>query len=314
MDNLTEASGVAFSGEHLVIVSDSAPGVAFLSAPAFEARCFMPLSDITTYTIPNARLAVDLESIDQLPDGRFAVLSERLRMLLDSDGAVLAEYADSLAEFAERGLEGLAIKTLGDHDCLVAVLWEGGYPEFMDIPTPLKPLVGRKALPPVVWTHSLNISPAQDGGKNAAPAFLKVKTDSRKESQLQVPLADRMAEPNGRRFRGADLVWEDDLDKEGLHWIVLLSSQNMPEEGKSSFGPCWLQRFDREGHPLGEPLHLDEYAKHIGAPSLAKANWEGLGWLVENESLVLVHDKFKGIDNGPYALLIDLRTHWPLAQ
>jgi len=122
------------------------------------------------------------------------------------------------------------------------------------------------------------------------------------EIELDVPKPDGQ-EPQAQRFRAPDLVWyKDGMNDWGF--IVLLSSQNSPKEGKTKYKHQWLQWFTIDGRPLGKPLDL----KAIIPAQLKGANWEGLGWFEEGRSLVLIHDKPpKG---HPTAFVVNLPDDW----
>ena len=48
-----------------------------------------------------------------------------------------------------------------------------------------------------------------------------------------------------------------------------------------------LQRFTRDGEPYGDMVDLEPHFP----PATRFSNWEGLGWFVPGESLVLVYDE-----------------------
>ncbi len=229
------------------------------------------------------------------------MLSERLRTLVEENG-VIAEYDNRLSEFGNRGLEGLAVRPLDHGTSRVAVLWEGGYPDYKAVPPPLRSYVGRLSLPPVVWVHDLNAS------ENGIVVNIKKKEKYRlQQIYLDVP-EPAGREPQAQRFRAPDLVWHQwDIDGDGKkNWgfIIVLSSQNSPEHGRPEYMHQWLQRFSITGKPVGTPLDLNTMV-----PSRLKgANWEGLGWFEEGKSLVLIHDKPpKG---PPTAIIVDLPHDW----
>jgi hypothetical protein len=153
---LEEASGITRVGDELLIVSDNDPGVFYrwpLSGRE-EGVLMIEPTHVSRTPFTHAAAALDLEGIDRLADGRVVALSERLRALVDDQG-IVAEYGGPLTEFGNRGLEGLAVRPLPNGDSKVAVLWEGGYPEYYLVPDQLKAVVGRLPLRPVIWVHDL---------------------------------------------------------------------------------------------------------------------------------------------------------------
>lgn len=297
-DAVKEASGITRVDEDLLIVGDDDPGCYFRFAISGQQGPEIKITPtgVTRVQLPHASLAVDLEAIDVLEDEQIVVLSERLRALVGKDG-IIAEYENPLSEFGNRGLEGLAVRRLKDGSSRIAVLWEGGYPEYRDVPRQLRKHVGRVPMCPVIWIHDLK------AGKTGAEIKDKNKEKySLRKIELDVP-KPRGQEPQAQRFRAPDLVWHH-LGEKGYGFIVLLSSQNSPEVGKTKHMHTWLQRFTIDGRPLGERLDLKgRLPKH-----LKKANWEGLGWFEEGKSLVIIHDeKSKGT---PTAFIVELDPAW----
>lgn len=289
-----EASGIARLGPDLLIVGDDDPGAYYRVTLSDQKGPAIPIdsSKVMRVALPRGTLALDLEAIDVLADGRIVVLSERLRALISEDG-VVAEYDHPLSEFGNRGLEGLAVRRLGDGSSRIAVLWEGGYPEYKDVLGQLQRPVGRLPLLPVILVHDLK--PGKNAGK------IKAK-HTRKRIELDVPKPTGQ-EPQAQRFRAPDLVWHH-LGEKGCGFIVLLSSQNSPEVGKTKYMHTWLQRFTIDGRSLGEPLDL----KRLLPTHLKKANWEGLGWFEDCETVVIIHDKPpKG---PPTAFIVALPDSW----
>ena len=152
----------------------------------------------------------------------------------------------------------------------MAVLWEGGYPEYVHLPPPLQRSAGRAALKPLVVVHTVG------SGRQG----LLVPT--RDAVELNVPLPPG-EEPRAQRFRAPDLVWYRGPNRE-WEFIVLLSSAN--SAGNREYKHHWLQRFSTEGDRLGEPLDLDETAPR----EMRGTNWEGLGWFEAGKSLVVVNE------------------------
>jgi hypothetical protein len=300
----TEASGVTRKGNELLIVSDAAPGTYFsfdVSNSSGPLIRFLP-DKVRAHELSGASLAPDFESVDVLADDRIVALSERLRSLIGTSGLVL-QYDDPLSELGERGLEGLAVRSSGNGASEVAVLWEGGWIEDGDVQPQIRKRLGEPLLP-VIFIHTIE----------RGEAGMKVKvTDDRELVELNVPQPDN--DKDGWRFRAPDLVWHRwhlESGENTLGFIVLLNSQTARKlPGKSKFGPCWLQRFDRSGNPFGAPIDLGEQAqKLLGDDRLRGANWEGLGWYEIGQRLVLVHDEPNLIDGIPIALVVDLPSSW----
>jgi hypothetical protein len=152
--DVSEASGIVRYGDELLIVADSDPG-AYYRFPVQGPGPIFPVqpSRLVRVEWSAAALASDLEEIDVLADGRIVVLSERLRSLVDERG-VVTEYDDPVADFGERGLEGLAVRHNANGSSRVSVLWEGGYPSARDLPQQLVSMA-RTALRPVMIIHDL---------------------------------------------------------------------------------------------------------------------------------------------------------------
>ncbi|HEX6178636.1 MAG TPA: hypothetical protein VF057_09780, partial [Thermoanaerobaculia bacterium] len=185
------------------------------------------------------------------------------------------EYSEQVAEFGERGLEGLAIAPQDDGSSRVAALWEGGYLQLGEVHPRISERVGPRAVRPLVVVHQL-----------AAGASGEEVDAGRASIDLDVPMLEG-AEPVAQRFRATDLVWHEWLDGDALQsgFIVMLSSQSSTDP--VVYEHQWLRRFDRQGKALPGTLDLGT----VLPDGLGKANWEGLGWFVPGESLVLIHDK-----------------------
>jgi hypothetical protein len=331
-----EASGIMRLGERLVIVGDDADGRYYELDLGERRDPVIPIdpAKVREVTIPNAALAMDLESIDLLADGRIAVLSEQLRCLIAGKGPgdqpfeVVAEYPRTFAEFGGLGLEGLAVSKRASGNSRIAVLWEGGYPAFELVPEELRDLVGRLPLKPTVIVHEI----ADDGVADLVRQPPKV-------IPLQVPVSGG-EEPEAQRFRGTDLVWHrwrnpEERGEITEGFIVLLSSSNSPTEGTRRYQFKHLQRFDMEGRPVGDPLDLtsicrtilgesaDEVCKGLGFEMSyhmrsvigiveesqgESVNWEGLDWFVEGESLITIYDTWP--KDPPFALIFDIPEEW----
>ncbi len=278
-----EASGVARQGDALLLVDDGVNGAYLRFALQGEHGPEIGLdpSRIERIPLPHGYIATDLEGIDILADGRVVVLSERLRSLFCADG-IVAEYDAPLSEFGKRGLEGVAVRSLPDQSSQVAVLWEGGYPEYQHVPEQLRAQVGRKAMSPLIQIHYLR--PGESGVLVRGGGLLR----------LEVPIPSGR-EPAAQRFRAPDLVWHQHRNNR-WGFIVLLSSQDSTDHPTYMYH--WLQRFSADGKRIGEPLDLDR----IMPPELKGVNWEGLGWFEEGQSLVLVYESQRQPKTVAYVL------------
>ncbi len=300
--DIKEASGIARFGDDLLVVSDRDHGAYYklsLNKMNWPAVRLNELK-IERLTLSQGKLAVDIEAIEVLADGRIVVLSERLRSLLSTEG-IVAEYDDPLAEIGERGLEGLAVRKIDDKTSQVAILWEGGYPEYDEITPQLRNRIGRKSMRPFIVVHNLR---SGETGK-------KIELDKdHMPIELVVPLPEG-DEPLAQRFRAPDLVWHElrSGGREIWGFIVLLNSQNMPEKGKPKYKHLWLQQFDLKGQKVGEPLNIDEHVPD----NLKGANWEGLAWLEEGKSILLINDGPKK-KYPPTIVMIDLSDKWGITD
>ena len=147
------------------------------------------------------------------------------------------------------------------------------------MPDELRYIVGRRPLRPVIWVHTIA----------RGEANLHVWSTQVQSIELQVHVPDQTETPNGQRFRAPDLVWHrwKSQSQEQLGFIVLLNSENSPVHRKPEYRRYhWLQRFTLEGKPYGEPLDL----RVLLPEDLRDRNWEGLGWYVADEKLIIVHD------------------------
>ncbi len=237
-------------------------------------------------------LALDLEGVAQLADGRTVVVSEARRAILD-EGGLVATYDHPFAEFAGRGIEGVAVRRLDHDSSRVAVIWEGGYPNPEILPPPLRDKCEGFAMRPVVVVHDLAAGQRR---------VLVREHEAIAVAELRVPLPPG-EEPWAQRFRAPDLVWRDweEGGARGEGFIVLLSSSPGEPARPGSPEECpalengeprpycykWLQRFRIDGTPVGEPFDLD-----ASFPvELQTVNWEGMGWFEEGKSLVFVYDE-----------------------
>jgi hypothetical protein len=254
---------------------------------------------IVRTALPGVAVPADLESVAVLADGRAVALSERLRALFSADGRLVASYDDELAELAERGLEGLAVRPLDRGGSRIAVVWEGGYFELPKLLPQLRPR-GRSWLPavaPTVIVHDLD----------AGAADVAVATPEH-PLVLDTPRPNGAREPQAQRFRAPDLVWYRRPGAgPGAEWgfIALLSSQDAPRPGRTArYAHHWLQRFDGDGRQIGEPIDID--ALPLG--ELKGANWEGADWLIEGRRLMLVNDAGPG--ERAAILVFDVPDAW----
>jgi hypothetical protein len=295
---IREASGVARVGNTLLVVDDSETGAYYrvamgkLRGPLFDLNTLRP----ERVALKQAGLGVDLESIDILADGRVVVLSERLRSLV-SDAGIIAEYDNELAEMGKRGVEGLAIRPLPNGASRVAVVWEGGYPEFGKLRR--KKASKRKAWLPIIVVHDIP--------RNGQAGRVRLRKEG---TMIEVAVPEpEGVEPDAQRFRAPDLVWAK-LSSRGGHddwgFILLLSSQN--GRAKPTFAHLWLQRFKMDGRPTGEPLDLAAFLP----AELAHANWEGLAWFEAGRKLVLVHEGDS--KTRAHAFILELPEAWRFAS
>lgn len=317
---ITGASGVVREDGALLVVSDDSPGCYFRVPIGDSAESLIRIPDDRVERRELLRggsssfgLAVDLESIDVLADDRVVVLSERLRSILDHHG-IVAQYDDPFGEFAEKGLEGLAVRALGEQRSRVAALWEGGYLDEPELPYQLRELAGR-ALNPVVFVHDV------DPGATRVKARVKNATAI---VELHPPSPQAESSSSGAppfRFRAPDLVWHDWTSESGSReygFIVLLNSETPPyapsdssEKPKKDYGPRWLQRFDMTGKPVGSWLDLDASVREVlGNDDLEDANWEGVAWFEPGRRLVLVHDEGPSKLADPAAIIVPIPDEW----
>jgi hypothetical protein len=295
IEGIEEASGVVRRGDRLLVVGDHEPGTYYscpVPAGAGPTLALRP-DRLRRHRIAGGPYALDLESIDLLADGRLVLLSERLGALL-GEREIVGTYDLSLGEIGGRGLEGLAVRDLGNGRSRVAVLWEGGYPEADRLPGPVRDGLCESAFSPVVFVHDVDPGDVDReflAGRDGREIALAV-------SRPPGP------EPWAQRWRAPDLVWyRGERDgREAWGFLVLLSSGWSRRPGadhrececplESRGAPrkyCWkiLQRFDLEGRPWGEPFDLESSFPE----NLRTVNWEGLGWYEPGESLVLVYDE-----------------------
>lgn len=283
---LSECSGIVRQNMNLIIVGDESPGTAYIYKLPDDLRPRTgPLLhqfsiDSDVHREVGGALAIDLESVEVLPNGKIVAISERLHALV-GDSRILVEYPDLMGEIGGKGLEGLAISLSGK----VAALWEGGYFE----PNKLPPAAGCSwtcPMKPLLCIHEL---PSGTG---------VIRPNNADVVALNVPSPPDLTQS----FRAPDLVWasEDEL-------IVLLSST---DAANKEFRFKWLQRFTSKGHPIGQPLNL--CAKGYLPQGLRNgrySNFEGLAWFEEGESLVLINDH-DDPTRPATAVVLDI-TPWP---
>jgi len=286
---IREASGIARHGEFLLIVDDSQHGSYFRIHLKGETGPMIELDPdhLERVPLPHSSMATDLESINVLADGRVVVLSERLRAMFDADGAV-ADYGAVLSEFGKRGMEGLAVRPVGEGVSRVAVLWEGGYPQYYDVPEQLRAQVGRRALSPIVQVHDLK------------PGDTEVQVRGSNLVALDVP-RPRGRGPKAQRFRAPDLVWHRFPTGE-WGFIVLLTSQNSVDRPDYKYHR--LECFTAQGKRVGKRIDLNAI---VDAP-LQRVNWEGVDWFEEGKSLILVYESYP--NRLPAAFVLDLPHDW----
>jgi hypothetical protein len=284
--------------DSLLVVDDSAWGSYFSVPIGGERGPLIALQRTGVRRIPLSAtpLAPDFEGIDRLADGKLVFLSERLRSLVGEEGPI-AEYDSLLGEFANRGLEGVAVRPLPGGVSRIAVVWEGGYPDYASVPWSVRDIVGRHAMRPLVVVHDLN--------SGVRGVELKVR-DARLAVELEVP-KPAGEEPEAQRFRAPDLVWTRSPGGSTDDWIflVLIVSQDSVERPQYLYH--WLQRFDLKGKLVGEPLDLAQFLPK----EVSHANWEGLSWFEPGKSLVLVHE---GNRRQPaHAFILRLPEEWQYA-
>ena len=277
-----------------MIAADKDPGVYFqydLHGEKGPRIPFLP-QFLHFKIIPQADLSFDLEGISILADGRIVVLSEALYALINEKG-IVAQYPESFTEFGGLGLEGVASRPNPDESSSVAVVWEGGYPEPEKIPFQIKESVRRLAFNPLILLHKI--------AKNETVQHMRNQDLTIVELQVTRPAGK---EPDAQRFRAPDLVWHNLRSVGEPEWgfIVLLSSLNRLEPPEYKY--LWLQRFDMQGKPVGEPFDL----KKILPDDLKPLNWEGLGWYEHGKSLVMTYDNLA--EQSPEAYVIDLPKGW----
>lgn len=300
-----EPSGIVRCGNEILYVEDSDQG-AYCKVPILMSEQTIPLSpsEIIRVAWPEAKLAIDLESIEVLADGRVVLLSERLHALVGRSG-IIVDYDEPLSALGKRGLEGLAVRPLPEGASRIAVLWEGGYPSGSNLLPQVKAKIEGAALSPLVVIHDLK--PDESG--------VILKFDEKPEKpdrrvsrliELKVPKPPG-SEPMAHRFRAPDLVWNQNKES-GWGFIVLLSSHNSPLKGpREKFKYQELRQFSVDGKALEDPGPID--LKLVLPEKLREVNWEGLDWFEEGKSLILAHEaSIEG--EKPMAYILELPGEW----
>jgi len=294
---IREASGVIRQSDSLLVVDDSVSGAYFTVPIGREKGPMISLQGAGVRRIPLAcPLVPDFEGVDRLADGKLVFLSERLRSLVGEDG-LIAEYDSLLGEFANRGLEGVAVRPLPGGISRIAVLWEGGYPDYASVPWSVRSTVGRQGMRPLVVVHDLN--------SGVRGVELKMR-DAKLAVELEVP-KPAGEEPEAQRFRAPDLVWTRSRNGSVEDWsfLVLITSQDSVDRPQYLYH--WLQRFDLQGKTVGEPLDLAQFLPK----EISHANWEGLSWFEPGKSLVLVHESNRQLP--AHAFILNLPEDWQYA-
>ena len=158
---LKEPSGIARAGDEYLVVDDDRPGRVFVLEIPADLRQTPPkprrltIAPVRSFSV-GGPLALDPESVVVDPlDGRVALLSERLAaVVVEREGRpeVLFDLGGSFTEFANRGLEGLALRAVeGKREW--AILWEGGYPEAKVLPPEVDKERSWRARRPVVVAY-----------------------------------------------------------------------------------------------------------------------------------------------------------------
>ena len=288
--HLSEASGVCRQGDYLLIVGDEGnAGFRIAIGDFLPPLISLDHRSLEVVPIPHPELTDDLESIDVLADGRVVALSESGYSLASAADGLVVQYDETLSPVSGRGLEGLAARPADAGGSWIAVVWEGGYPR-PDKSLPRGGVDDYFSMLPLLVVHELGAG--EKGMIHTladAPALpLRVHTPKGEE-------------PEAPRFRAPDLVWHRMPDG-SWGFIVLLSSENLAGDPRSRLR-C-LQRFDRNGAPVGDPLDIEK----LLPDTMQDLNWEGLGWFDPGKSLVTVYDADAGTRS--HAFVIDLPEGW----
>lgn len=277
---IPEASGIVKMNNTLYIVSDDTTGKYYTySLKGLNLSSQLLLNDcsrLDSVDLKFGKIKMDLEGIATL-GSNIIVVSERNRSLICVD-SILKTYPEPFTEFANRGIEGLAIKANDkkSEQYEVAALWEGGYPIKNDLSIGLEYYDFNKSMSPFLILNTIKSNVIDKSSR-----IIKLKMN--KINKMIDKKSKDFIEPFANRFRAPDLVWY----KNGF--IVLLSSErSIPEEPVNKYKYKLLQRFDMYGDPIGEPLMLNDI---LGDES--RYNWEGLTWNKQDNSLILIHDSKK---------------------
>ncbi len=311
-----EVSGIVRQGDQLYLVDDNVPGTVFtywISA----GKKILPINDPNTLRIvthPRGAFAEDLEAVAFLADGRLVALSERLRQVIDVRAGVrIAQLPEWTTEFGNRGLEGMAVRALNPGS-EVAVLYEGGYVEEADYPIWFPQRLVRTPLAPFIVTFQVPSGGAAGLVEKQREEAIALDLKDLHRTFVDPVSGDR--EPFAQRFRAPGLVWHKD------GFIVMLSSENQPLNATPGI-PCQkddrnskrytfklLQRFARDGSPMGDPINIDKDPSVIeaGLAGPCRTNWEGLGWFQPGKRLMIVNDHFPLGETT--AVVIDLPRAW----
>ncbi len=217
------------------------------------------------------------ESIDVevSPDGKelWLVLGEDKRRLADLSGGRY-KLPKKFKEVCGRGAEGLALRW--HHGTWqAAVLWEGGFYD------PDKK--GKKCKKASYHRPKVAILRWQPG-----------RGSKRIDRQFKLKMSKLHERANdNEKFRAPDLVWN------GNRLLVLLNSADT--EGAVS-SHTWLQNFDLDGNPAGDPVKLEElWQVEVRSEDGRKTvfdyrgdkNWEALDWTLDRHHLVMGYDTRK---------------------
>ena len=288
-------SGITRHGTDLLIVCDKGPSVYYrYPLKNLPQGPIIPIDVSLLQSVPlaGASLPLDLEGIDVLADGRVVAVSESLSALV-SEKETVAQYGGPFSELAGMGVEGVAVRRLDGGVSRVAVVWEGGYPEYDKVPIHLRGKISNTALKPVMFIH--DIRPNEICGK--------IKMNPSDQIELNVPVP-KGEEPLAQRYRVPDLVWHKWRHQGTEEWgiIALLSSRNLAQTQEYLYDE--LLRFNLKGEPVGKVIDLNDFLPKDSHG----LNWEGLGWYEEGKSVVLTYDNSR--EQKPFALVVNLPEDW----
>lgn len=292
---LDDPSGLVVSrdGTRLLVVANKVPDVVFripvpdaLRTATGSALHRLDLDPPSDPLVDGG--ADDLEGIGLLGDVPVALSEDECRLF--GAGRVLVDYSgiEALRERGGRGVEGLALRGLGDGTTLAAVAWEGGE-------------VNGDAEPPLLVLHRLPDALTRSAG------VLRIT----EEHVRPIPLDAAVL---GARFsreivRVPELVWDvRPIDDEGRFRLVVLFHSTERDEHK------WLQRIVVKGASAtcdGDPLALGDLLDAEDAHAV-DWNWEGLAWFDESKrQLALVNDEgARGKRDPPSVLLVTVPAGW----